>query len=67
MTDLVIALNPESTGDLRQRAAFLIEMKRYGEAADTLDRYLALASEQEDTADLKQTALNLRKTVAQMN
>jgi regulator of sirC expression with transglutaminase-like and TPR domain len=67
MTDLVLALHPESTADLRQRAAFLMEMKHYGEAAATLDRYLELAPEQEDTADLKRTAANLRKTLAQMN
>jgi len=67
VTELVLALHPESTNDLRQKAAFLIEMRRFAEAAATLHRYLELAPEAEDTADLQQTALNLRKTLAQMN
>lgn len=67
INELVLALHPESTRELRQKAAFLIEMRRLPEAAATLDRYLELAPEAEDTAELKQTAVNLRKALAQMN
>lgn len=67
ITDMVLALHPDSIQDLRQKSAFLIEMRRFGEAAATLDRYLELAPEAEDTDDLKKTVLNLRKTLAQMN
>jgi len=67
ITDMVLALHPDSIPDLRQKSAFLIEMRRFGEAAATLDRYLELAPEAEDTDDLKKTVLNLRKTLAQMN
>ncbi|MBI4480558.1 MAG: transglutaminase family protein [Acidobacteria bacterium] len=67
ITELVLALHPESANDLRQKAALLIEMRRYSEAAATLDRYLELAPEAEDTENLKQTAVNLRKALAQMN
>jgi len=67
ITELLLALHPDSANDLRQKAAFLIELRRFAEAAATLDRYLELAPEAEDTADLKHTARNLRKTLAQMN
>ena len=67
ITELVLALHPDSANDLRQKAAFLIELRRFAEAGTALDRYIELAPESEDTADLKQTALNLRRTLAQMN
>jgi regulator of sirC expression with transglutaminase-like and TPR domain len=67
ITELLLALHPDSVNDLRQKAAFLIQLRQFSEAAATLDRYLELAPEAEDTADLKQTAVNLRKTLAQMN
>ena len=41
--------------------------RRFAPQLEALDRYLEIAPEAEDTADLKQTALNLRKTLAQMN
>jgi regulator of sirC expression with transglutaminase-like and TPR domain len=67
ITELLLALHPDSPNDLRQRAAILIELRRYAEAVASLDRYLKVAPEAEDTADLKQAAVNLRKTLAQMN
>ncbi|MBI3933215.1 MAG: transglutaminase family protein [Acidobacteria bacterium] len=67
ITELVLALHPDSANYLRQKAALLIEMRRYSDAAATLDRYLELTLEAEDTEDLKQTAVNLRRTLAQLN
>jgi len=67
ITELVLALHPDSIDDLRRKAAILIELRRFAEAAATLDRYLELAPEAEDTAELKQTAINLRITLALMN
>jgi regulator of sirC expression with transglutaminase-like and TPR domain len=67
ITELVLALHPESAADWRQKAAFLIEMRHFSEAVLALDRYFELAPEAEDARELKQTALNLRKALAQMN
>jgi regulator of sirC expression with transglutaminase-like and TPR domain len=67
ITELVLALHPDSAQDWRQKAAFLIEMRHYAIAAEALEKYLELAPEAEDAAELKQTARNLRKTLAQMN
>jgi regulator of sirC expression with transglutaminase-like and TPR domain len=67
VTDLVLMLHPDSATDVRQRAAFLIEMKRYGQARAALEKYLRLAPDAEDSEELKQTALNLRRTLAQLN
>ena len=67
ITDLLLALHPESSDDLRRKGAILIELRRFAEAAATLDRYLEIAPEAEDSAELKQTVINLRKTLAYMN
>lgn len=75
LTELALALNPESgpewavvlSSDLRQRAALLMEMRRYSPALATLERYLDLDPKAEDVADIRKTAINLRRTLAQMN
>ena len=67
ITELVLALHPDSSSDWRQKAAFLIEMRHYAAAAGALERYLELAPEVEDSTKLKQTIVNLRKAMAQMN
>jgi regulator of sirC expression with transglutaminase-like and TPR domain len=67
ITDLVLTLQPDSPSDVRQRAAFLLELKRYGDARVALERYLELAPDAEDAEELRKTALNLRRTLAQLN
>jgi regulator of sirC expression with transglutaminase-like and TPR domain len=67
ITELLLSLHPDSAADWRQKAAFLIEMRQYGQAAVALERYLDLAPEAEDATELKQTVVNLRKAIAQMN
>ena len=67
ITELILALHPDSSTDWRQKAAFLIEMRHYAAAAAALERYLELAPEAEDAIELKQTIVNLRKAMAQMN
>ena len=67
ITELILALHPDSADDLRQKAAFLIELRRYAEAAAALERYLELAPEAKDAGELKKTAVNLRRTLAHMN
>ena len=75
LTELALALNPESgpewelvmANDLRQRAALLMEMRRYSPALATLERYLELDPKADDAADIRKTAVNIRRTLAQMN
>ncbi|HEY7679776.1 MAG TPA: transglutaminase-like domain-containing protein [Terriglobia bacterium] len=66
-TELALALHPDSPEEMRQKAAFLLELRRYPEALVALERYLQLAPEASDADELKQTAVNLRKTLAQLN
>jgi len=67
VTELVLALHPDSADDLRQKAAFLLEARRYSEALEALNLYLERAPEADDAEELRHTALNLRKTLAQLN
>lgn len=75
IVELALALNPETGGewevvmstDLRQRAGLLMEMRRYSQALATLERYLELDPKADDAADIRKTAVNLRRTLAQMN
>jgi regulator of sirC expression with transglutaminase-like and TPR domain len=67
ITDLVLLLHPHSPEDIRQKAAFLIELRRHSEAAAAVDSYLQLAPEGDDAEEMKATARNLRRALAQMN
>jgi regulator of sirC expression with transglutaminase-like and TPR domain len=75
IVELALALNPETEGewevvlatDLRQRAGLLMEMRRYSPALATLERYLEIDPKADDAADIRKTAANLRRTLAQMN
>ena len=56
ITELALALNPETEGewevvlasDLRQRAGLLMELRRYSQALATLERYLELDPKADD-------------------
>jgi regulator of sirC expression with transglutaminase-like and TPR domain len=65
--ELILALHPDSPDDLRQKAAFLIELRRYADAVSVLDRCLKLVPEADDAEGLQNTVRNLRRTLAQMN
>jgi regulator of sirC expression with transglutaminase-like and TPR domain len=67
ITELVLVLHPDSPDETRQKAAFLLELRRYSEALAALERYLELAPKADDAEELKQTAVNLRRTLAQLN
>jgi regulator of sirC expression with transglutaminase-like and TPR domain len=67
MAELILALHPDSADDIRQKAAFLIELRRYPEAAATLERYLHLVPEADDAEEMQNTVRNLRRTLAHMN
>jgi regulator of sirC expression with transglutaminase-like and TPR domain len=75
ITELALALNPESgsewtvvmASDLRHRAALLTEMRRYAQALETLERYLELDPKADDAADIRKTAISIRRNLAQMN
>jgi regulator of sirC expression with transglutaminase-like and TPR domain len=62
-----LILHPDSPDETRQKAAFLLELRRYSEALAALERYLELAPKADDAEELKQTAVNLRRTLAQLN
>ena len=75
MTELALALNPESGGewtlvlanDLRQKAGLLMELRLYSPALAALERYLEIIPEADDAADIRKAAVNIRRTLAQMN
>jgi len=75
ITELALALNPETNdewavvmaSDLRHRAGLLMEMRRYSQALATLERYLELDPKADDAADIRKTALQIRRNLAQLN
>ncbi len=67
MTDLILALHPDSAENLRQRAALLMEARSYSKAIAALELYLKHDPDAEDAEELRQTVVNLLKTLAQMN
>ena len=67
ITDLALAVQPESLEDRKQRAALLLHLRRYSEAASELKFYLDQNPEAGDAAEVAEALTNLRKTIAQLN
>ena len=67
ITDLALAVQPDSLDDRKQRAAVLLHLRRYSEAAAELKFYLDQNPQADDTEEVTEALANLRKTIAQLN
>lgn len=67
IVDLSLAVYPDSTQELKQRAVLLIHLRRNAEAIGDLKRYLELEPDAEDAKEIRQLLLELRKSLAQLN
>ena len=67
ITDMALAIQPDSALDWKQRAALLIHLRRQGEAITALNRCLTLEPEDEDAKEIQNVIIDLRKSLARMN
>lgn len=67
ITDLALAIQPDSPEEHKQRATLLLHLSRYSEAAAELNFYLEHNPQAEDADEIRETIVNLRKTLAQLN
>jgi regulator of sirC expression with transglutaminase-like and TPR domain len=67
IADLSLAVQPESPDEHKQRAALLLHLRRYSDAAAELSFYLEHSPEADDAEEVRETLANLRRTIAQMN
>ena len=67
ITELTLAVQPDSLEERKQRAALLLHLRRYSEAAAELKYYLDQTPKADDAEEIKETLANLRKTIAQLN
>ena len=67
ITGLTLAVQPDSPDEHKQRAALLLHLRRYSDAAAELNSYLEHSPEADDAKEVRETIANLRKTMAQLN
>ena len=67
ITGLTLAVQPDSPDEHKQRAALLLHLCRYSDAAAELNSYLEHSPGADDADEIRQTIANLRKTMAQLN
>jgi len=65
IADLALAAQPASPEERKQRAAVLLHLGRYSDAAADLSSYLE--SSPADADEVRETLAKLRRTIAQMN
>jgi regulator of sirC expression with transglutaminase-like and TPR domain len=65
--DLLVASNPESADEYKQRSVILLEMKNYRAARNDLERYLKLAPESADREQMQKQLRALKLYIAAMN
>ena len=67
ITGLTLAVQPDSPDEHKQRAALLLHLRRYSDAAAELNSYLEHSPAADDAKEVRETLANLRRTIAQMN
>lgn len=67
ITDLALAVQSDSPDEHKQRAALLLHLRRYSDAAAELQFYLEHSPAADDAGEIRETIANLRKTMAQLN
>ncbi|MBL8232454.1 MAG: tetratricopeptide repeat protein [Bryobacterales bacterium] len=65
--ELLVSASPGDAVEYRQRGYLHLQMKHYREAAEDLERYLALDPEARDREDVEKRLLGLRRWIAGLN
>jgi len=65
--DLLLAANPESADEYKQRSVVMLEMKNYKGARSDLERYLKLAPDSADREQMQKQLRALKQYIVGMN
>ena len=65
--EIILALEPASAEDLKQRAWIKHELGRRNAALEDLEAYSAIRPDGQDSADVEAWMTNIRRTMAQLN
>jgi regulator of sirC expression with transglutaminase-like and TPR domain len=65
--DLLLAANPDSADEYKQRSVVLLEMKNYAGARNSLERYLALAPDSPDREEMEKQLRAIKRYIVGMN
>ena len=67
VVDMILAIYPRSPEDVRQRALLRYQLGHLRGAVEDLDDYLKMSPEASDADEVRETALAIRRGIAQMN
>ncbi len=67
IVDLILAIYPRSPEDVKQRATLRYSLGQLRGAAEDLEDYLKMSPEASDADEVRQTALGIRRKLAQLN
>lgn len=67
VVDLVLAIHPRSSEDMKQRAMLRFSLGQLRGAAEDLETYVRMAPDASDADEMRQTALGLRQRLALNN
>jgi regulator of sirC expression with transglutaminase-like and TPR domain len=65
--DMALALAPDSPDDVKLHGALSYQLRRYGQARQDLERYLALSPEASDAEEVRRSLDELRRLSAMLN
>jgi regulator of sirC expression with transglutaminase-like and TPR domain len=65
--DLLLAANPNSADEYKQRSVVLLEMKNYAGARNNLERYLTLAPDSPDHEQMRKQLTAIKRYIVGMN
>lgn len=63
----LLILEPNSAADLRDRGALYLKLECFNQALEDFERYLRLAPEAEDSPEVKERVIDLKKQVQQIH
>lgn len=67
IVDMILAIYPRSPEDVKQRATLRYSLGQLRGAAEDLEDYLKMSPEASDADEVRQTALGIRRKLAQLN
>jgi len=67
IVDLILVIYPRSPEDVKQRAVLRYNLNDYRGALDDFEEYVKMSPEASDAAEIRQTTISLRRSLAMMN
>ena len=67
VVDLILGIYPRSPEDVKQRALLRYSLGQMRGAVEDLEDYLKMSPDASDVDEIRDTSLNIRRTLATMN